>query len=256
MDLSFLKNVEVKEVAIKAKAERVGLVKSPVNGADFRVYKNGRIFTHPKTAEKFNLEFGPKELVNDKEITVGNGLDIFSSEDWQMIQSPEPLLFVGIVPREGNSKIDVYGSTTYNEDGTNKRSIDNNTVSTFGADTLIDMLASVYGVNWDTKDYVDLVINTEFQIVAPKGVYSIPKIVSRGEFKGSPVFVTRKDILVYPLTVFTGGEQVTLEDAIAEAEAEAEKVIESEEETPVAVAKTTKAKAVAADADDDEEEEV
>lgn len=229
MDLSFLKNVEVKEVAIKAKAVRVGLEKTPVAGADFRVYKNGRIFTHPDTATKWDLEFGPKAVYEDdgKEITVGNGLDIFSSADWQMIQTPEELLFVAIVPREGNAKIDVYGSTTYNEDGTNKRSIDNNTISTFGADVLLDLLTNVYGVNWETTEYVDLVMNTEFQIKAPKEVYSIPKVVSRGEKKGEPVFVTRKNISVFPLTVFVAKEdntvdsnQLDIEDVIAEVEAE------------------------------------
>lgn len=239
MDLSFLKNVEVKEVAIKAKAVRIGLEKTPVAGADFRVYKNGRIFTHPDTAAKWDLEFGPKAVYEDdgKEITVGNGLDVFSSADWQMIQTPEELLFVAIVPREGNAKIDIYGSTTYNEDGTNKRSIDNNTISTFGADVLVDLLANVYGVNWETAEYVDLVMNTEFQIKAPKEVYSIPKVVSRGEKKGEPVFVTRKNISVFPLTVFSGTteetvdpNQVDLEDSIAEIEeenAETEEVLET-----------------------------
>jgi hypothetical protein len=228
MDLSFLKNVEIKEVAVKAKAARIGLEKTPVEGADFRVYKNGRIFTHPKTAKDWELEFGPKVLdENEKEITAGNGLDIFCSTDWQMISTPEEMLFVAIVPREGNPKIDVYGSTTYNEDGTNKRSIDNNSISTFGADVLVELLASVYKVDWELVEHVDLVMNTEFQILAPKGVYSIPKVVSRGEKKGEPVFVTRSNISVFPLTLFTGvivntvdENQVDLEDSIAEAEAE------------------------------------
>lgn len=233
MDLSFLKNVEVKEVAVKAKAARIGLEKTPATGADFRVYKNGRIFTHPTTAATYDLEFGPKIKVGENEHTAGCGLDIFSSEDWQMIVTPEPLLFVAIVFREGNAKIDVYGSTTYEEDGTNKRSIDNNTISSFGVEFLVPALASVYGVDWEKVDYVDLVINAEFQIKSPKNVYSIPKIVSRGERKGESVFVTRKDVQVFPLTVFAGAttavdpNQVDLEDSIAEVEAE--EVEETEE---------------------------
>jgi hypothetical protein len=238
MDLSFLKNVEVIEVAAKAKAARVTLEKTPVDGADLRVYKNGRIFPHPKTAEKFSLEFGPKEeVVVDEEttklITVGNGLDIFNSNDWQMISTPEPLLFVAIVPREGNAKIDVYASTTYEEDGTNKRSVFNNTISTFGADVLLEELTAVYGVDWETVDYVDLAINTEFQIKAPRDVYSIPKVVSRGEKKGEAVYVTRKNIEVYPLTLFVAKtNQVDLEDSIAEVEAENAAQAEEEERTP------------------------
>ena len=109
MDLSFLKNAEVKEVAVKKKATRATLEKFPVEGADFRVYKNGRMFTAPATAGEYNLAFGPKlEGEGDaKAITVGNGLDIFSSENWQMISTPETIVFVGVVARQGNSKIDV-----------------------------------------------------------------------------------------------------------------------------------------------------
>ena len=214
MDLSFLKNVEVKEVAVKAKAERVKLDKSPVEGASFRVYKNGRIFTAESIADEFSLEFGSKEEVlipgkdssedKTKEIVSGNGLDIFSSENWQMIATPAPMLFVAVVPRNGNPKIDVYGSCTYEEDGTPKRSIHNNTVSTFAKEFLIPQLEEVYGVNFEEVDFVDLIMNTEYGIEAPRGVFSIPKTVSRGDSKGELVFLTRKNITVYPLTIFDG----------------------------------------------------
>jgi len=228
MDLSFLKDVEVIEVANKARAVRVSLEKTPVDGADFRVYKNGRIFTHPATDAKFNLEFGPKiENENGKLVAVGNGLDVFSSDDWQMIHTPETLLFVAIVPREGNTKIDVYPSCNYAEDGSNLRSINDNVVSTFGASSLVDMLTKVYGVDWEVIPYVDLVINTDFQIKAPREVYSIPKVVSRGKDKGESTFVTRNNIQVFPLTPFIAKEettvdpnQVDLEDSIAEIQAE------------------------------------
>ena len=214
MDLSFLKNVEVKEVAVKAKAERVKLDKSPVEGASFRVYKNGRIFTAESIADEFSLEFGSKEEVlipgkdssedKTKEIVSGNGLDIFSSENWQMIATPAPMLFVAVVPRNGNPKIDVYGSCTYEEDGTPKRSIHNNTISTFVKEFLIPQLEEVYGVNFEEVDFVDLIMNTEYGIKAPRGVFSIPKTVSRGDSKGELVFLTRKNITVYPLTIFDG----------------------------------------------------
>ena len=229
MDLSFLKNVEVKEVAVKAKADRIKLEKFPIEGADFRVYKNGRIFTSEKTATEFNLEFMPKEEIiipgkdtdddKTKEVPTGNGLDIFSSENWQMIATPEPILFIAVVPRNGNAKIDVYGSCTYEEDGTPKRSINNNTVSTFGRDVLVPQLETLYGVNFEEVDYVDLVMNVEYAIEAPRGVFSIPKTVSRGDNKGDLVFLTRKDITVFPLTVFekvVDVNQVDLEDSIEE----------------------------------------
>jgi hypothetical protein len=241
MDLSFLKNVEVKEVAVKAKAERVKLDKFPIEGASFRVYKNGRIFTAPTVAGEFMLEFGAKEEIiipgkdssedTTKEITIGNGLDIFSSENFQMIATPTPMLFIAIVPRQGNPKIDVYGSTSYDEDGSPKRSIDSNTVSSFAKDVLVPQLEEVYGINFEEVDFVDLIMNTEYAIEAPKTpngdrMYSIPKTVSRGDNKGDLVFLTRKNVTVFPLTVFEGvaapeGEvtdsnQINLEDSIQE----------------------------------------
>jgi hypothetical protein len=242
MDLSFLKNVEVKEVAVKAKAERVKLDKSPVMGAHFRVYKNGRIFTADATAVEFHLEFGAKEEIivpgkdssedKTKEIAAGCGLDIFSSENWQMIAVPQPMLFIAIVPRNGNPKIDVYGSSSYDDDGQPKRSIHSNTVSSFGKDWLVPQLETLYGIDFEEVDFVDLIMNVEYGIEAPKTpngdrMYSIPKTVSRGENKGDLVFLTRKNVLVYPLTVFEepateDPDQVDLEDSIAEIAGEAE----------------------------------
>lgn len=245
MDLSFLKNVEIKEVAIKAKAERIKLNKEPVPGASFRVYKNGRIFTADSVATEHELEFTPKKEIvipgkkndeNDtKDIVTGNGLDIFSSENWQMIATPEPMLFVAVVPRNDNPKIDVYGSTSYEEDGTPKRSIHSNTVSSFGKDVLVPLLESLYGINFEEVDFIDLIMNTEYSVKAPRGVFSIPKTVSRGKNKGDLVFLTRKNITVFPLTVFEGvpepenvaidtkssgaeDNQVNLEDSIKEME--------------------------------------
>jgi hypothetical protein len=242
MDLSFLKNVEVKEVAIKAKVDRVKLDKFPMKGSQFRVYKNGRIFTAEQTAVEFSLEFSAKEEIiipgkdtdedKTKEIVTGNGLDIFSSENWQMIATPEPMLFVAVVPRNGNAKIDVYGSCTYEDDGAPKRSITNNTVSTFGKEYLVPQLEELYGIDFEAVDYVDLVMNTEYAIEAPRGVFSIPKTVSRGDNKGDLVFITRKNITVFPLTVFEApietDKQVDLEESIEEVQAEAD-VNKSEE---------------------------
>ena len=223
MDLSFLKTVVVKEVEAKGKVSRVSLEKYPVEGADFRVYKNGRIFPSLAAAAEFKLDFGPKlgqEEEGAKAVTVGNGLDIFSSENWQMMAIEETVLFVAVVPRYKNSKIDVYGSTSYEEDGAPKRSIDANSVSAFGSDTLIGLLEEVYDVDFEANDYVDLVLNADYQIKSPGEVYSIPKIVSRGDNKGQPVFVTRVGIAIFPLTVFETPEeataQVDLEEAIEE----------------------------------------
>jgi hypothetical protein len=238
MDLSFLKTVEVKEVAAKAKASRISVAKTPVEGASFRVYKTGKIFTAEVIAKDWNLEFSSKEEVEEGGdlVIAGNGLDIFQSVDWQMITVPTPMLFVAVVPRHKNSKIDVYGSTTYNEDGSPKRSISSNTVSAFGKDFLIPALESIYGVNFEEVDYVDLVMQTEFPIVSPNNMYAIPKTVSRGENKGDLVYLTRKNINVFPLTVWEAPDvlQVDLEDSIEEVEKEKLPTLEPREafETP------------------------
>jgi hypothetical protein len=49
-------------------------------------------------------------------------LDIFSSENWQMIATPTPMLFVAVVPKESKPIPNVYGSCAYDEDGQPKRS--------------------------------------------------------------------------------------------------------------------------------------
>lgn len=248
MDLSFLKNVEVKEVPPKVRAERVKLDKFPVEGAHFRVYKNGRIFAAKQVAEDYKLEFTAKEEIlipgkdtdddKTKLVATGNGLDIFSSENWQMIATPAPMLFIAVVPRNGNPKIDIYGSCTYEEDGTPKRSIENNTLSTFAKEVLVPLLEEVYGVDFEANDYVDLVMNTDYAIEAPRNVFSIPKTVSRGDNKGDLVFVTRKDVTVFPLTVFVAEDtdsigvdagQVDIEDSIQEIQDSVQEVIVVEE---------------------------
>lgn len=244
MNLDFLKNAEVKEVETKKKVSKATLEKFPVEGANFRIYQNGRIFTDPATADKYNLHFGPKETViipgkdstedKSKEVPVGNGLDIFSSDDWQQLPVEETVLFVGIVPRNGNGKIDVYGSTSYDEDGSPKRSIDANSITTFVKEWLVPQLEEVYGVNFEDEGYVDLMIAEDYQIITKSHVYSIPKTQSRGDDKGKLVFNTRKDISVFPLVVFDAGtvapedsideeavgdpNQIDMVDAIAEAE--------------------------------------
>ena len=219
MNLDFLKNVDVKEVAINAKVSRMSLSKTPRDGADFRVYKSGKMFAHPDTAGLYGLEFAPKE----EGVIVGCGLDIFQSKDWPMIAIDENMLFVGIVPRESNSKIDVYGNTGYNEDGTPKRSVMSNSVQSFVKESLVPMLEELYGVNFEEVDFVDLVIQTDFPIISPKGVYAIPKVVSKGKNKGEFTLKARKDILVCPLTIWeepTNPNQVDLEDSIEEVENE------------------------------------
>lgn len=236
MDLSFLSNVKPKEVETKKRAPRPTLAKYPVEGADFRVYKNGRVFTAPATAEKYALEFVPKVEVDvlDKEGAVtgsretqaGNGLDFFSSEDWQQVSFEQQILFMAITPRDGNSKIDVYGSTSYDEEGEPKRSIDTNTISTFAKEWLVPQLQEIYDVDFEENDFVDLKINEEYKIETAKGVYSLPKTVSRGEAKGEQVFITRKNIDVFPVTVFEAPaeetKQVDLEESIEEVTAEKE----------------------------------
>ena len=233
MDLSFMKNVEVKEVAAKAKVSRITLEKTPVDGADFRVYKNGRMFCHPDTAKKYDLEFGSKKIIiikgkdgeedTTKEATSGNALDIFSSADFTMVDLEQVVIFVGITPREGAKKLDMYGYTSYNEDGSPKRSVDANSASSFGTNSLVPMLEEIYAVDFEDKDFVDLVMVTEYQIKSPNSIYAIPKVSSRGDNKGTPMLEARKDILVYPLTVFElpvekKGKQVDIEDAIENAE--------------------------------------
>lgn len=206
MDLSFLQDVEVEAVKKTAAKERVATPKLPET-ADLRVFGNGNVYPSKAFAEANDLEFSTRLVVTeegkkDKLLVPGNGIDIFSSLKWGAVQGklPQEVVFLAVVPK-AEAKVDMWASTKYNDDETPKASVFTQGSSVFSKEVLISMLAEVYGVDWDTVQYVDLIVVKEQPMRSPNAVYHFPKIVSSGKFKGEDDYVRRENVNIYPLII-------------------------------------------------------
>ena len=200
MNLDFLNNVELDTVAPKAK---VATPKLPVD-ADIRVFANGRVYPSEAFAKEFALEFVKKAVdsLSGTTYVVGNGLDIFDSKRWGAIKGklPQELIFISAVPK-GVAKVDMWGSTSYDDKGEPKASVLTQGSNTFAKKQLVPMLADIYGINWETTVYVDLKVDREHTISSPTGIYHLPKLISGGKHKGEDTYIRREFIVVNPLTV-------------------------------------------------------
>ena len=206
MDLSFLQDVKleaVKNVATKSKAT---VVKLPEH-ADLRLFPNGRVYPSKEFAEAYKLEFMPKEILEgqtEPTAVVGNGLEIFSSKDWGMIQGKLPegveIIFCAPIPK-ALPKVDMWASTKYDEKNSPKASVFTQGANTFAKTRLVPMIASAYGIDWDTTEYVDLKVDTTQIIGEPSGLYHLPKIVSTGPHKGKADYIRRENLTICPLIV-------------------------------------------------------
>ncbi len=209
-DLSMLSGVTLKEVKAPEKNGSSGarVIKEPALGAQLRVFKNGRVYPAMDFALSFGLEHQAKEQIVDPitgEVTVkvlGAGMDVFSSKNWTMVEGlAKEVIFCAITPRQGNGKIDLFGSTQYNEDGKPKKLLYEIGKSTFGHEQLVPMLENAYGVNFEETPFVDLLVHTDHPMISPNDVYVLPKVTSRGENKGKASFARRENINVFPLSV-------------------------------------------------------
>ena len=194
MNLDFLKDVQLETVKTTAPAARTKKVRLPEN-ADIRVFSNGQIYPSKAFADANNLEFTAKDAVK------GNGMDIFPSTEWAMLSAlPEKVIFGAVVPKD-EAKVDVWGSTKYDEKGEPKASVLTQGSATFGKNRLVPMLADCYDIDWENTDYVDLKFLTDTPMVSPNGIYIVPKIVSAGPKKGEPTYIRRENLNICPLVV-------------------------------------------------------
>lgn len=202
MDLNFLKDVKLEPVK-KSVATRASVIKLPED-ADIRVFANGKVFPSKAFAELAKLEFVPKAVViegSDPEV-IGNGLDIFSSEQWGMVDLGEnKVLFCYLVPKS-YAKVDMWANTKYDAaTGEPKASVFTQGASTFSKAQLLGMIADVYGTDWENTEYVDMVLVVENIMPSASNMYDIPKIISGGEKKGQWTNVRRQNINVCPIVV-------------------------------------------------------
>jgi len=208
MNLDFLNDIKLDAVTPKTTVKRTATPKLPEN-ADLRVFANGKIYPSKAFVEANNLEYQPKSTSEDGITTVpGAGVDIFDSTRWGMIMGklPQELVFCAIVPRtqpngKATPKIDLFGSCTYDEKGQPKASVYTQGAGTYGKKEMLNTLAKVYGIDWETTAYVDLKMDTEHTIKSPNNVYHLPKRVSSGAHKGEDTYIRRENLSIHPLVV-------------------------------------------------------
>lgn len=216
MNLDFLTNVKVEAVAKDAPKGRTSVPKLPET-ADIRVFANGRVYPSKAFAASYDLEFQIKGMrtvevgdgaeatsVQVQDVVLGCGLDIFSSEKWGAVQGKmgdNKVIFICAVPKT-LAKVDMWNSTGYDkETGAPKASIFTQGANTFAKEVLVPMIADVYGVNWGTTEFVDLVVAHDTVMSSPNNIYHLPKIVSSGKMKGEDTYVRRENLTICPLVV-------------------------------------------------------
>lgn len=196
--LDFLNSIEIVAPVVETKeVVRTKQETNPTNGADFRVFADGRIYPSVKLVEEYNLEY-----VNKGAVT-GNGFDVFTTKAWT--QYPEgttshAILIASVAKSE--TKVDVFSQTRYNADNTPVSSVVDQATKTFGAE-LLEMIKDVYGVEIpEGSNHVDLKIVREQVVKSPNDIYYVPKKVVKGANAGTIVPVRRENLVLNPLVVF------------------------------------------------------
>lgn len=222
MNLDFLSNITLKEVATKPKATRTPKVVLPSDEVDLRVYANGKVYPSKAFAEKNNLDFSArikvvKEDGSEELIVAGNGLDIFQSADWHMWPKEAPsMLFITVIPK-AEPKVDLWGSCKYDEEGEPKSSILTQGTNTFSKNNLVKYIADTLEVVWEATEFVDLkMADVSVPSLNNSGVFYLPKTISSGARKGEPDAIRRENISIFPLVLANPSEEKAVDTSTEE----------------------------------------
>jgi len=209
MSLEFLKNISLaSNVSLgltSTKAPKApSTTKNPTH-AHLRVFKNGKVYPSEDLVKIYNLEY---PLKSEQEKSSAQGFDFFSSKSFpNTAHNEQKVLFIAAVAKN-LPKVDLFGSTIYDEDGKPKSSVLTQGTSTAGL-AIIDLLASCYGFEFvEEETYVDLVI-VPFYFKTEDDTYHIPKTKSRGEGKNEVYMLPRKGLnikLLVPVQQLTEEE--------------------------------------------------
>jgi hypothetical protein len=225
--LGFLKNVQVIAPDKEPRKGGGGVRKerNPLN-ADIRIFADGSIYPSVELVKKFQLEYGNRPATKEEEPT-GNGFDIIDSDEFkQYIPVPQRCIWISPVARK-NAKVDLFGTTTFNEDGTPKSSVLEQGPVTFGKTSLLPLIEEAYGMKCDEETkFIDLTLcgtpdenGQEHPLLLPPGktVAFIPKAKQRGDEKGTAT-VIRRDLpefwCLYPTKLIEAAkEQAKIEQS-------------------------------------------
>lgn len=196
IEFEFLATMPLKEID-KSPSSIIG-GKSPVDGADFRLFADGSIYPSLKRITEDQLEFQKKDSGNAE-----FGYDVFLSTDWG--QYPGTIKFPCIAKVSKHlPKVDLFGRTKYGSNGVPKSTI--NTLKSTQGENLIKYLEESYldpgEILFGSKTYVDLKINFETPVLETSNkIYNIPKKILKGKEEGKPVYERRENIVIYPLVM-------------------------------------------------------
>lgn len=212
-----------------------------------RVWKDGSIFPSQAAVDKFDLEYRPATItkeplkLKDGETEAdqkfrnkydfpkgtGNGFDIIDSRLWAQFKSEGAMLFI-IPVLKSLSKVDLFNTVAYEEDGSPKSSVMEQGTATYGKDVLIPAIEEIYGIKFnrsavpgsedglvpsieaitDGVDFVDLAIFESLGEGADavnivenfsKPIIHVPKRITRGKDKGQADYERRENVKVHGL---------------------------------------------------------
>lgn len=253
--LSFLNSAEVEEVAKSTTAKKGG-PKKERNPAPallaIRIWRDGSVYPSQALVDKFDLEFrsgvvsfediparaqeleadgitvkvAAREASKKRIVTiqppVGNGFDVIDTRTWgQWKDKANNMLFISPVDKDA-SKVDLFGSTVYDDAGKPRSTVMEQGAATFGKTVLLPTIKEVYGIELnDDKEYIDMLvaeelegvnINTQFS----KPINLFPKVISRGGDQGKADYVRRENAIVYgfvPASLVANGAEATAVEA-------------------------------------------
>ena len=170
MDLTFLNDISLEKTVVNTRVSSIDHV--PANGAQLRLFKDGKIFPSAQLVEDHSLEYVAKEE------EVGNGYDIVDTQHYPNYPQDNPRLVMVAIASKNLPKVDLFSSVGYNPDA---NASPKSSVLTQGSSTtgkwLITMLEEVYDLELfpEGVNFVDLVISTEFGLTTPNNIYHLPQ---------------------------------------------------------------------------------
>jgi len=211
--LDFLATATLSDVAEKVPVSRKGVTTKQRNPERLaiRLFRDGSVYPSAELVEKFQLEYANKGAIT------GNGFDVIDTALYPSFNVGKRILIINPVPK-ALPKVDLFGSTTYKEDGTPKSNVMTQGAKTYGADELIPMVEEIYGITFykpavDAQDGVEaseevegvefvdlaLVVNPVTNEPWAKAITYIPKKVSRGKDAGQVTTQRRENAQFYAL---------------------------------------------------------
>ena len=208
MNFDFLNNVTIAQPVIEHKVTttRKAVEKSPTNGADLRLFKDGSIYPSQELVNAYELEYNANKS--------GNGFDVFTSLDWNQYPSnAEAVVFIASIPKS-ETRVSLFSSAR--EVNGELTSVLAQGSKTFGTE-LITMLQQTYENSLFTDNkYIDLVIVEDVELNLD--IVYVPKPINKGVNKGMMSTERRENVVLHPLALFTVEATTEPEMAVVEEE--------------------------------------